>query len=77
MIHAKVIVSLVKTAWLTMTCFCRYSVDEEMYRAKVLDMDTTNATVQFIDFGNCEQKKIQAVMWIRQIHIQWMAMPSK
>lgn len=36
-------------------CVAKFSLDDEWYRAKVLSVNGSNATVLFIDYGNTEQ----------------------
>ena len=33
---------------------CRYEVDDNWYRARVIDFNTQNLTVRYLDFGNVE-----------------------
>jgi len=40
----------------------RFSEDDALYRAKIIDIDATYATVRYIDFGNSERKPLAEVL---------------
>ncbi|XP_064626678.1 uncharacterized protein LOC135487163 isoform X2 [Lineus longissimus] len=42
-------------------CVCRYSEDNGWYRGKVVARCDATVTVQFVDYGNCEDKSVKEV----------------
>lgn len=55
-------------------CLARYSVDGEWYRAHVITCDTSQATVQFVDYGNVENV---AVLDLKQLEDQKLRTTAK
>ena len=49
-------------------CSAKFTIDNQWYRAQILQISPTKATVRYIDYGNVESISISSIRALLEIH---------